>query len=48
VYLVKVVMLSLNKRNRLTRDSIRMISCLKAWGIFTDEDMDNDTDNEDV
>ena len=34
------------KRNRLTRDSIRMIVCLKAWGIFTDEDMENESDDE--
>jgi len=36
------------KRNRLTGDSIRMIMCLKAWGIFTDEDSDDDTNDDDV
>ena len=36
------------KRNRLTGDSIRMIVCLKAWGVFTEEDTDEDTDDEDV
>ena len=32
------------RRTRLTGDPIRMIVCLKAWGIFTGENMDNDTD----
>ena len=27
------------KRNRLTEDSIRMIVCFKAWGIFTKRTM---------
>ena len=27
------------KRNRLTRNSVRMIVCLKAWGIIQDEDL---------
>ena len=36
------------KRNRLTGDSIRMIVCLKAWGIFTEEDTNEDTDDEDA
>jgi hypothetical protein len=26
------------KRNRLTGESIRMIVCLKAWGLYTDDD----------
>jgi hypothetical protein len=30
------------KRNRLTGDSVRMIMCLKDWGIITDEDVDED------
>ena len=30
------------KRNRLTRDLVRMIMCLKDWGIITDEDMEED------
>jgi hypothetical protein len=30
------------KRNRLTGDSVRMIMCLKDWGIITDEDIDED------
>ena len=30
------------KRNRLTGDSVRMIMCLKHWGIITDEDVDED------
>ena len=29
-------------------DSIRMIVCLKAWRIFTDEDFDEDTEDEDA
>lgn len=36
------------KRNRLMGDSIRMIVCLKAWRIFTDEDFDEDTEDEDA
>jgi hypothetical protein len=32
------------KRNRLTGDSVRMIMCLKDWGIITDEDIDDDND----
>jgi hypothetical protein len=35
------------KQNRLTRDSVRMIMCLKNWGIITDEDVDED-EEEDV
>ena len=34
------------KRNRLTGDSIRMIVCLKAWGIYTDESDDEDIGDE--
>jgi hAT family C-terminal dimerisation region len=30
------------KRNRLTGDSVRMIMCLKDWGIITDEDVEED------
>jgi hypothetical protein len=30
------------KRNRLTGDSVRMIICLKDWGIITDEDVVED------
>ena len=30
------------KRNRLTGDSVRMIMCLKDWGINTDEDVVKD------
>jgi hypothetical protein len=36
------------KRNRLTGDSIRMIVCLKAWGIYTDESDDEDIDDEET
>jgi hypothetical protein len=36
------------KRNRLTGDSIRMIVCLKAWGLYTDEDSDRDTSDEEA
>ena len=32
------------KRNRLTSDSIRMIVCLKGWGIYVDEDGDTSDD----
>jgi len=34
------------KRNKLTRESVRMIMCLKNWGIITDEDIDNSSDND--
>jgi hAT family C-terminal dimerisation region len=34
------------KRNRLTGESIRMIVCLKEWGVITDEDVDEESDNE--
>jgi hypothetical protein len=30
------------KRNRLTGESVRMIMCLKDWGIITDEDVVED------
>jgi hypothetical protein len=30
------------KRNKLTGDSVRMIMCLKDWGIITDEDIDDE------
>ena len=36
------------KRNRLTGDSIRMNVYLKACGIFTEEDTNEDTDHEDT
>jgi hypothetical protein len=32
------------KRNRLTGDSVRMIVCLKAWGIIEDEDLVEEED----
>ena len=35
------------KRNRLTGNSVRMIMCLKDWGIITDEDVVDDNDDED-
>jgi hypothetical protein len=35
------------KRNRLTGDSVRMIMCLKDWGIITDEDVEEEEDEED-
>jgi hypothetical protein len=34
------------KRNRLTGNSVRMIMCLKDWGIITDEDIDDDDDDD--
>jgi hypothetical protein len=34
------------KRNRLTGNSVRMIMCLKDWGIITDEDIDDDEEEE--
>jgi hypothetical protein len=34
------------KRNRLTGDSVRMIMCLKDWGIITDEDIDDEEEEE--
>jgi hypothetical protein len=34
------------KRNRLTGDSVRMIMCLKDWGIITDEDVDEEEGEE--
>jgi hypothetical protein len=30
------------KRNRLTGDSVRMIMCLKDWGIIINEDVEED------
>jgi hypothetical protein len=33
------------KRNRLTGDSIRMIVCLKSWGVFADEEAEDSTDD---
>jgi hypothetical protein len=30
------------KRNRLTGESVRMIMCLKDWGIITDDDIAED------
>lgn len=36
------------KRNKLTGESIRMIVCLKAWGIYVDEESDGDTSDEDA
>ena len=36
------------KRNRLTGDSVRMIMCLKDWGIITDEDVDEEEEEEKV
>jgi hypothetical protein len=37
------------KRNRLTGESIRMIVCLKAWGLYTDDDgSDEDTLDEET
>ena len=30
------------KRNRLTGESVRMIMCLKDWGVITDEDVVED------
>jgi hypothetical protein len=47
LYLVKVAILS-PKRGIDSGDSIRMIVCLKAWGIFTEEDTNEDTDDEDA
>jgi len=35
------------KRNRLTGDSVRMIMCLKDWGIITDEDVVDETQGTD-
>jgi hypothetical protein len=35
------------KRNRLTGNSVRMIMCLKDWGMITDEDVDDDDDDDD-
>jgi hypothetical protein len=32
-------------QNRLTRDSIRMIVCLKGQGIFADEDIEDESDD---
>jgi hypothetical protein len=34
------------KRNKLTGDSVRMIMCLKDWGIITDEDVDEEEEEE--
>jgi hypothetical protein len=34
------------KRNRLTRDLVRMIICLKDWGIIVDEDVDEEEEVE--
>jgi hypothetical protein len=34
------------KRNRLTGDSIRMIVCLKSWGVFADEEVEDSTDDD--
>ena len=48
MYLVKVVTLLPKKRNRLTEDSIMMIVCLKAWGIYVDEEVDGDTSDIDA
>ena len=36
------------KRNRLTGDSVRMILCLKDWGIVNDEDIEDDEDYQNV
>ena len=30
------------KRNRLTGESVRLIMCLKDWGIITDDDIAED------
>lgn len=32
------------KRNRLVGDSVRMIVCLKNWGVIQDEDIDDEED----
>jgi hypothetical protein len=34
------------KRNRLTGDLVRMIMCLKDWGIIRDEDVDDEEEEE--
>jgi hypothetical protein len=34
------------KRNRLTGDSVRVIMCLKNWGIIKDEDVDEEEEEE--
>ena len=34
------------KRNRLTRDLVWMIMCLKDWGIVADEDVDEEEEEE--
>jgi hypothetical protein len=34
------------KRNKLTGDSVRMIMCLKDWGIITDEDVDEEEEED--
>ena len=36
------------KRNKLTGDSVRMIMCLKDWGIITDEDVDEEEEEEEL
>ena len=32
------------KRNKLTGESIRMLICMKDWGLVIDEDIDSDSD----
>ena len=34
------------KRNKLTGDLVRMIMCLKDWGIITDEDVDEEEEED--
>jgi hypothetical protein len=36
------------KRNRLTGDMIRMIVCLKSWGVFADEEVEDGTSDDEV
>ena len=33
------------KQNKLTRELVQMIMCLKNWGIITDEDINDSSDN---
>ena len=34
------------KQNKLTGDSVRMIMCLKDWGIITDKDVDEEEEED--